>query len=439
MTYEEALQYIHDTVKYGSKLGLQNITELLRRLGNPHHEFPAVHIAGTNGKGSVTAMTASILHKAGLRTGMFISPYLESFTERIQVNFQQIPGEHLARLTKRVKEEVRGMVRDGFNHPTEFEIVTTLGFLWFAEQKVDVAVVEVGLGGRLDSTNVIQPLVSIITSISYDHTRVLGSTLSEIAYEKGGIIKVGVPVVSYPQAEEAERVLSELAQERGSSYYPVSPGQIMERSSSFSEQRFDFTWKEEVLEDLSISLPGKHQLLNAACALSGAMIMRESGYEISDEAIYAGLKEARWPGRLEMIKDQPAVLLDGAHNPSGAQALADAVRHYFPDKRVHLILGVLGDKDVETVTRILCSIADRITLTEPDSHRAAPADELAAIAGKYHTDIDVCSDLARAIDKAMDSIQAGRGDMSDNSDKWMLVISGSLYLVGEARTILRSR
>ncbi|HHY83178.1 MAG TPA: bifunctional folylpolyglutamate synthase/dihydrofolate synthase, partial [Clostridiales bacterium] len=211
MNYQEAVQFIHSTLKFGSKLGLQNITELLRRLGDPHKEFRSVHIAGTNGKGSVAAMTTSILYQAGYKVGMFISPYLERFTERIQINFQEIPEDELACLTGLVKEQIDSMVRDGYNHPTEFEVVTAIGFLWFARQRIDVAVVEVGLGGRLDATNVVKPMVSVITSISYDHTNILGHTLSEIAFEKGGIIKPGVPVVSYPQLPEAEKVIVDLA------------------------------------------------------------------------------------------------------------------------------------------------------------------------------------------------------------------------------------
>lgn len=439
MNYNEALEFIHNTAKFGSKLGLRNITELLKRLGDPHTSFPAVHIAGTNGKGSVTAITAAILHQAGYRVGMFVSPYLENFTERIQVNFQEIPGEELAKLTKQVKEQIDRMVGDGFNHPTEFEVVTALGFLWFARQKVDIAVIEVGLGGRLDATNVIQPLVSVITSISYDHTGILGSTLSEIAFEKGGIIKPGVPVVSYPQAEEAEKVLVDLAEKHGCSYYPVSPKQVRERYFTFGEQQFDFSWKTETFQGLTISLAGKHQQLNAACALSCILILKEYGFNLSTEAIYSGLKNSRWPGRLEMAGNNPAILLDGAHNPSGATALADAVKQYFSDQQVYLILGVLRDKDVETVTRTLCSIADKVTVTRPNSPRSAPVEELAGIAEKYHSDVEICSSLNEAIDLGIDWVRKYEKSEEGKFGKRMLIISGSLYLVGEAKAILRNK
>lgn len=438
MNYQEALEYIHGTVKFGSKLGLQNITELLKRLDNPHKTFPSVHVAGTNGKGSVTSMTANILHKAGYKVGMFISPYLERFTERIQVNFEEIPQEELARLTKLVREKIRDMIRDGFNHPTEFEIVTTLGFLYFAQQKVDIAVVEVGLGGRLDSTNVIVPLVSVITSISYDHVNVLGNTLGKIAFEKGGIIKPKVPVVSYPQDREAAEVIEELSEKKNAPYYPVSINQIKEKHSSFQEQCFDFQYKEQNYENMRIHLPGKHQMLNAACALTAIMVLRERGFAISDDVVYEGMESARWPGRLEVVKENPTVILDGAHNPSGAQALANAIRLYFADKKVHLILGVLRGKDADSVAKIICSVASDVIITKADSPRGLETSELADIVGKYHTQVEIQPRVKDAISVGINRImgQDLSADNKDQSENSILVISGSLYLIGEARTIL---
>lgn len=429
MNYQEALEYIHGTVKFGSKLGLKNITELLKRLGDPHKTFPSVHVAGTNGKGSVTSMTTNMLHKAGYKVGMFISPYLERFTERIQVNFEEIPQEDLARLTLLVREKVNEMVRDGFNHPTEFEIVTTLGFLYFAEQKVDIAVVEVGLGGRLDSTNVINPLVSVITSISFDHINVLGNTLKDIAFEKGGIIKPGVPIVSYPQDREAAEVIEDLAKQRNAPYYPIDVNQIKEKYSAFQEQSFDFHCYEQVFRDIRIHLPGKHQMLNAACAITAVMILRDKGFFVSDEIIYDGIESARWPGRLELIMEKPTVILDGAHNPSGARALADALRLYFADKKVHLILGILKGKDADNVARTLSSLASDVIITKADSPRGLEVSELADIVRKYHSQIDIQP-------RVEDAILAGINRIKNECEDSILVISGSLYLIGEARTIL---
>ena len=439
MNYEEAVQYIHNTVKFGSKLGLTNITELLKRLGDPHRKFPSVHVAGTNGKGSVTSMTASILNQAGYKVGMFISPYLERFTERIQVNYEEIPGEELALLTEQVKEQVDAMVRDGHNHPTEFEIVTTLGFLWFARQKVDIAVVEVGLGGRLDSTNVTNPLVSVITSISFDHLRVLGSTLSEIAFEKGGIIKPGVPVVSYPQQAEAEEVIKRLAEERSCLYYGVLPEQIRESDTALSIQHFDFTFQGKTWKNIAVPLPGKHQLLNATCAVTAIQVLRERGFEISDDNLYSGLRQTRWPGRLELIVENPLMMLDGAHNPSGARALADALRLYFPNRQICLIFGMLRDKDINGVAGILCSMVDRVIVTRPDNHRSTSSEELAAIAGKYSSDVTISGNVQEAITMAVDWLQTEDDSKNDQSKEKVVIISGSLYLVGEARTILRER
>ena len=305
-----------------------------------------------------------------------------------------------------------------------------MGFLYFAEQKIDIAVVEVGLGGRLDATNVIHPLVSVITSISYDHMDILGNTLKEIAFEKGGIIKPGVPVVSSPQAEEAAKVLEELARKRNAPYYPFFAGQIRERFSSLREQRFDFRYGEKAYENIGIHLPGRHQMLNAACALTCITVLKELGFGIDDSAVRSGMDTTVWPGRLEMIREKPAVILDGAHNPSGAQTLADAVRLYFPGKKIHLILGVFRDKDVDGVVKILCSVAAEVTATMSDGPRATNASELAEIVRKYHSRVEIRPDLREAITAVMGRLA------EEGTDDDILVISGSLHLIGEARTIL---
>jgi dihydrofolate synthase/folylpolyglutamate synthase len=437
INYEEALKYIESTVKFGSKLGLANITELLRRLGNPQNNYPSVHVAGTNGKGSVTAMTASILREGGYRVGMFISPYLERFTERIQINSEEIPQESVAALIDEIRMHVEEMVHDGYNHPTFFEVITALGFLWFARQNVDIAVVEVGLGGRLDATNVINPLVSVITSISYDHTKVLGHSLEEIAYEKGGIIKPGVPVVSYPQKEEAGLVLERLAAKRGCQYYPISPEQITVRYDTFSTQNFDFTFLGKTMRNLTIHLSGKHQLLNAACSLACICLLKDKGFPIEERDIYTGLEKAKWPGRMEMISKDPVIILDGAHNLSGAQVLADAVRHYFPDSKLYLVFGMLRDKDVEGVSGILCPLADRVMVTMPHSPRSMAAEQLREIVQKYNTDIYVQPDLTKALHSVLKWLREEKNEHEDQCEKKVMLISGSLYLIGEARTILR--
>ncbi len=429
MEYQYAIEYIHSTLKFGSKLGLTNITELLHRLGNPQNMFHVLHVAGTNGKGSVTAMMTHILHAADYRVGMFISPYLERFTERIQVDLMEIEKDQLGKLTGRVKEKVDTMVTDGFNHPTEFEIVTAIGFLYFAEQGVDFAVVEVGLGGRFDATNVVDPLISVITSISYDHMEYLGDTLSKIAFEKGGIIKEGRPVVSYPQEIEALSVLESLSAQRAAPFTLVSREQVIEKTSSLQALIFDFRYGDRFFPGLRMHLVGGHQMLNAATALTAIALLSTLGHPIKDEAIYRGMAAVRWPGRLEKLSDQPLVLIDGAHNVSGAAALREVILHSLKHKRIHLVLGMLGDKDVDGVIRLLCPLADRVMVTRPDNVRALDPQDLAQRIGQIisaERQITIEQDAAQAVKKAYQETKPNEA----------LIVSGSLYLIGLARTIL---
>jgi len=428
MNYQQALEYIHGTMRFGSQLGLDRIRDLLERLGNPHHEFKSVHVAGTNGKGSVCSMITSVLSEQGYKVGMFISPYLEDFTERIQISGKQIPEEDLARITELVKGKVDEMVKEGKGHPTEFELITAIGFVYFAEQKVDAAVVEVGLGGRFDATNVVNPVLSVITSISFDHMDVLGDTLAKIAFEKAGIIKAGKPVVSYPQHPEAARVLEEVAGKQEAPLTVVVPEQIEPVSSEFDRQVFNYSYGEERLDGLTIHLSGKHQLLNAATALTSVMVLREIGFPISRDAIYRGMEKARWPGRLERLQKDPDIIIDGAHNEAGAQALAAAMKEYFPDRRMILVLGVLKDKEVEKILKALCSLASKVIATKPDNPRALEADQLAEKVKKYCRDVEPVPGIEDAVHLAVGS--AGPGDL--------ILVSGSLYLIGKVRKIIKS-
>lgn len=428
MNYQQALEYIHGTMRFGSQLGLDRIRDLLERLGNPHHEFKSVHVAGTNGKGSVCSMITSVLSEQGYKVGMFISPYLEDFTERIQISGKQIPEENLARITELVKGKVDEMVKEGKGHPTEFELITAIGFVYFAEQKVDAAVVEVGLGGRFDATNVVNPVLSVITSISFDHMDVLGDTLAKIAFEKAGIIKAGKPVVSYPQHPEAARVLEEVAGKQEAPLTVVVPEQIEPVSSEFDRQVFNYSYGEERLDGLTIHLSGKHQLLNAATALTSVMVLREIGFPISRDAIYRGMEKARWPGRLERLQKDPDIIIDGAHNEAGAQALAAAMKEYFPDRRMILVLGVLKDKEVEKILKALCSLASKVIATKPDNPRALEADQLAEKVKKYCRDVEPVPGIEDAVHLAVGS--AGPEDL--------ILVSGSLYLIGKVRKIIKS-
>lgn len=428
MDYKEALEYIHGTWKFGSKLGLKNITELLNRLGNPHNKFPSIHVAGTNGKGSVTSMITHVLHQSGYKVGMFISPYLENFTERIQVGLKEIPRDDLAKVTQKVKEKVDDMVKEGLNHPTEFEIVTAIGFTYFAEVGVDIAVVEVGLGGRFDATNVLKPILSVITSISYDHMDILGDTLGKIAYEKAGIIKEGVPVVSYPQDLEAAEVIRQVAAERKAPLTEVSPKQIKIKKQAFGEQVFDFSFEDLCYPNLKISLPGNHQIINAATALTALMVAWKNGLSLNSEDIYKGLEKASWPGRLEKLCDNPLIIIDGAHNISGAKVLAEAIKSNFKDKKITLVLGILRDKAVDEIIATICPLAFKTIVTTPDSPRAMAPEELARKAQAYCADVSVEPDPNIALDAAIN------GTEQDG----LILVCGSLYLVGQARKYIRS-
>ncbi|NLJ66155.1 MAG: bifunctional folylpolyglutamate synthase/dihydrofolate synthase [Clostridiales bacterium] len=429
MNYNEALDYIHGTYKFGSKLGLENIKDLLARLGNPQKQYKIIHVGGTNGKGSVTSMITNILHEAGYKVGMYISPYLENFTERIQVDLREIPREDLAKTTQQVKEKVEEMVASGRNHPTEFEIVTAIGFLYFARQEIDVAVVEVGLGGRFDATNVVdKPLLSVITSIGFDHMDILGSTLAEIAFEKAGIIKQGRPVVSYPQLGEASGVIRDAASERNSPYYEVDGHQVDVKESSLSENVFDFRYGDEIYKDLRLKLVGEHQLLNAATALTAIEVVKELGMSVPKEAVVEGLLRTRWPGRLEKIQDNPTILIDGAHNAAGADALAHTINTYFAHDDLTLILGVLEDKEVDAIINRLCPLAHTIITTRPDSPRAMDPAELSEKVLVYNDNVTVEPDIFKAVHKGIDI--AGK--------QGVILICGSLYLVGAARKYIKS-
>ncbi|MFY9177892.1 MAG: folylpolyglutamate synthase/dihydrofolate synthase family protein [Caldicoprobacterales bacterium] len=430
MNYNQALEYIYRAYKFGSKLGLENITDLLNRLGNPQYKFKYIHVAGTNGKGSVTSMIAHILHEAGYKVGMFTSPYLENFTERIQINLKEMPREDLGAVTEIVKEKVEEMVAEGRNHPTVFEIITAIGLVYFAKQQVDMAVVEVGLGGRFDATNVVdKPLLSVITSIGFDHMDVLGNTLGEIAFEKAGIIKPGRPVVTYPQLSEAISVLRQVSKDRNALLYEVSPDQINVKESSLEGNFFDFRYKDREYKDLRLNLIGEHQLLNAATALTAIEVVRGLGVLVPETSIYQGLARTKWPGRLEKVYQNPLIIIDGAHNAAGASALADTISKYFDKEEVTLVLGILNDKEVDAVVSKVCPLAHTTVTTKPDNPRAMDPEQLSSKALEYCDRVITEPKIPDAIDKAID-IAGHQG---------VVLICGSLYLAGTARTHIKSK
>lgn len=402
MTYDQAIAFIHGAYGQGEKHGLDNMHRLLALLGNPHHSFAAIHVAGTNGKGSTCTFLQAILRCAGYRTGLYTSPFLQRYNERMRVDGVPIADDTLAALMARVAQAVQALRAEGVR-PTEFEIGTSLAFLYFYQARVDVAVVEVGLGGRLDPTNVLSPVACAIAAIGLDHTRVLGDTIEAIALEKAGIAKPGIPLILSAQN-------------------PASVRSVVQAHCARMNTPFSMAGP---AEGLPLGLPGGHQAYNAGLAVAMAALLREAGWHIADAAIADGLRRARWPGRLEWFEGTPPILMDGAHNGQGAQALATYLRA-LPRARVVLLCGVLQDKDYAAIVAPLAGVADAVVCVRPDSHRALDADMLAAAFAARGTTAHAAPSLAEALAMSR-ALATGEG---------RVVIAGSLYLVGEARTLV---
>ncbi len=426
MNYQEALAYINDKDKYGSRLGLESISRLMDLLGNPQRGLKYLHVAGTNGKGSVSSYLANSLKTAGYKTGLYTSPFLERFNERIQINGVDIPDEDLAQITDKVRDAADKMVEEGMLHPTTFEIVTAIGFVYFQQEKCDYVVLEVGLGGRFDSTNVIgTPLASIITTLDYDHTEILGNTLAEIAYQKGGIIKKDGITISYPQAEEAIDVLKDLTNKMDGEFYLDPVDTIEIKSETEFGSSFDFKFEGEVLKDIKISMLGEYQVYNASLAVTTLLVLRSKGLvEISNEDLYKGLADTKWKGRLEVLKRNPTFLIDGAHNTQGITHLARALK-LFKYKRLILGVGILKDKDYTHMVDLLGPLADVVVVTEVNMPRKLDAENLADEFRRHVSEIYVEKDIKKAIEKTI--------ELAKEDD--LIVFGGSLYLIGEVRTI----
>lgn len=428
MKYQEALEYINDKNKYGSRLGLDSIGKLLSLLNNPQEGLKYIHIGGTNGKGSTSSYLAHSLEAGGYKVGLFTSPYIERFNERIQINGQDIPDETLGRITSLIKEKADIMVEEGFEHPTTFEIVTAIGFMYFKEEKVDYVVLEVGLGGRYDSTNIISsPLVSVITTIDYDHVDVLGDTLDKIAYQKAGIIKEKSIVVSYPQEEEALGVIKEVTEEKNAEFYLTPMENIIVKEISDSGARFDYHYGNIHMDNIKISMLGEYQVYNAILALTTLLVLKEKGLvDISEEQIREGLQKTKWPGRLEVMRRNPIFLIDGAHNVQGIAQLKKAI-NLFEYKNLILGVGILKDKDSSHMVELLAPMADKIVVTEVNMPRKLDAEELAKEIAKYNENVFIEKDIKKAVERTL--------ELAEEDD--MIVFGGSLYLIGEVRTLIK--
>lgn len=412
-----ALAFLYGLQRHGIRPGLKRVEKLLSLLGNPQNDFLSIHIAGTNGKGSTSAFAASILKEAGFRTGLYTSPHINRFNERIQVNGRAITDADLARLTSRVRKAARGVK----GQLSFFEFTTALAFLYFSEKKTDVAVIETGMGGRWDATNTIVPLVSIITNVGLDHTAHLGKTIPEIAFEKAGIIKYGVPVVTGETGKAALSVISKRARELDSPLLAL--GRAFDIDGD--ERSASYTGLDGRIKGLKLGLSGAHQLDNASVALAAMECVRMYGLHITAKAVRDGLKKASWPGRLEAVGKRPLVLLDAAHNPAGAKALG-AFLEKLPRKRLSLVIGVMNDKDIKGIFKELLPFADTVYLASPALERSAPVELLERFALPYKKRVISTGSVKEACRLAIK--EAGPKDA--------VCVAGSIFTVGEARGYL---
>lgn len=426
MTTQQAMEALHALPRMGQGApGLARMQNLCDHLGNPEKELQCIHIAGTNGKGSLAAMTSSILTAAGYKTGLTISPYVVDFRERFQIDGEMIPPRTLANLTEKVLDAIDAIEAEGGEKPVEFEAVTALAFLWFSREKCDLVVLETGLGGRCDATNVVpHKLVAAITKIGYDHMEVLGDTLDKIAAEKAGIIKEGTVVVNYPDqpAEAMGPILTAAAEAHTSIITPDKDDLTLLRGKRL-ENRIDYGGYRAAL-----GLPGTHQANHAAMAVEIALALwREFGYDISDDAILQGLADARMPARIEVLRRHPLLLLDGCHNPDGAKMLAATLTRADFEENLVGVLGVLADKDYKDMLSDLAPCFAKIYTVTPNCPRALSAEELQKEA-RFHTDAEAADSVADAIRKAV--------DYADENNLAGVVVCGSLYLAAEARPLL---
>jgi dihydrofolate synthase / folylpolyglutamate synthase len=407
MTYPEAIEFLYRLRLFGLKLGLENTLRLAELAGNPQHRLRFIHVAGTNGKGSTCAMLEAIYRAAGLRTGLFTSPHLVSFSERVQVERQPIPRPDVIRLVERARDRLEHFPTD--HHPTFFEVLVVLALEYFVEQQCDLIIWETGMGGRLDATNIVTPLASVVTNIQFDHQKWLGSTRAQIAAEKGGIIKSRVPVLTATDEPDALEVITDIARAQQAPLTVVNrlhPAFI--RASG-----------------ISLTLPGEHQQFNAALALATVALL-EPRIAVTDDQIRAGLGHVHWPGRLQLVTlpNGHRLLLDGAHNLAGAASLEQALARHFPEARLTLILGILDDKDWSHMGGVLAPLAQRIYCVPVRSERTASPAELAASCRQSNprAEVRVCASVQQALEQS-----AGEA---------FTLVAGSLYLVGEVMELL---
>lgn len=426
MKYEEAMKYITEVGNFGSNYGLERTYKLLEHLGNPERDLKLIHIAGTNGKGSTTSMITEILMGEGYKVGMYTSPFIEEFEERIQINRNNIPKESLAILMDEIKVAVDKVIEAGYNHPTEFEIITVLMLLYFKKENIDFGVIEVGLGGTLDSTNVIKPIIQVITSISFDHTNLLGNTLEKIAREKAGIIKKGIPTVIYPQQEEVLKVIKNKCFEMDSELYIANNENLKFKNIVNLDKPYQLLkYNNEI--DILLPLLGEHQIINLSVAMQAIEVLNNKNIiDISIANIVKSIKNVSWKGRLEVLSNNPYVVIDGAHNIQGIKTLSRNIKKYFKYENLYLILGILADKDVEEMIKIITPMAKKVYSVTPNSIRGELAESLKDEVSKFNKN-------CKAFDKYEEAYLEA---LNDASEKDLILASGSLYMIGDMRKII---
>jgi dihydrofolate synthase/folylpolyglutamate synthase len=440
VNYKEALQYLDTFIDYekipaysytSRSFNLKRMDQLLKLLGNPQKELSALHIAGTKGKGSTALFVASVLQEAGFKTGLYTSPHLIDFRERIRIGKELISKKRVSELVTRMRPEIEKLQKDlSLGSFSFFEIYTALAFLFFAREEVDFSVLEVGMGGRLDATNVFKPLVSAITPISFDHTEILGKALSLIARQKAGIIKDKGLVITSPQKRPALRVIKEVCKKRKARLFEVGKDlKIQNPVFSLHCSTFDLKGIFGSYKSLKIFLLGEHQLINAASAIGILELLRLYNIEIPGEAIRRGLKKAEWPGRLEVIQKKPFILLDGAQNEASARALAKSIGKIFPYEKLILLLGISRDKDIKGIGKILCPLAKEVIVTAVDNPRAADPFYLKEELKEFSKKITPVSEVKKAFEYAKTRTTSGD----------LLCAAGSLYLVGKVKQIHKGR
>ncbi|MCE5334018.1 MAG: bifunctional folylpolyglutamate synthase/dihydrofolate synthase [Desulfobacteraceae bacterium] len=416
--YRESIDYLYGLQKYGIKFGLNCTEKLLERVGNPHRKLRFIHVAGTNGKGSTAAMLSSVLQKHGLRTGLYTSPHLVRFTERFRIDDREVSPERILRVFEKIRATI-----DTSQPPTFFEMVTAMAFLYFAEEKTDWVIAEAGMGGRLDATNVISPQVCAITNVAFDHQEYLGHTLASIAREKAGIIKKSVPVVTGATQPIVQGILKATCMNSGAPLYRIKSDFRVRRNpeGSFQYRGLGRQW-----QAINVNLRGPHQVSNAAVALATLEVLEKNGMlSLDPGTVEDALKKVDWPARLEILDTNPLIVLDGAHNPQGAESLRDSLKGSFTYDRLHLVLGIMADKDIRGMLRRLLPLASTAIFTKPRYSRAANPEDIRRMARPYIQKHYVIPDPAAALQEARH--MAGSGDL--------ICIAGSLYFAGEIKEI----